>query len=42
MLGFDAAESDELLQLFLTIDADASGSVDFDELHAALRKELGD
>ena len=42
VLGFDAAESDELLQLFLTIDADASGSVDFDELHAALRKELGD
>ena len=42
MLGFDVAESEELLQLFRTFDADASGAVDFEELHAALRKQLDD
>ena len=42
VLGFDVAESEELLQLFRTFDADASGAVDFEELHAALRKQLDD
>lgn len=42
VLGFDTAESEELDTLFRTLDTDASGSIDFEELHAALRQQLED
>ena len=38
MLGFDIGGSGAIDGLFDTFDADASGSVDFEELHQLLRK----
>jgi Ca2+-binding EF-hand superfamily protein len=40
LLGFDRSSSVELDALFDTFDKDAGGTIDYEELHALLRKEL--
>ena len=40
MLGFDQGGTAALDALFDTFDADGGGTIDYEELHALLRKEL--
>ena len=42
LLGFDGGGSAAIDALFDGLDTDGSGAVDFEELHAQLRKVLGD
>jgi hypothetical protein len=40
MLGFDGGGTEALDALFDQLDADLGGTIDYEELHRLLRKEL--